>query len=50
MAGRGHERLGGRPTLVIVTVRRRFDVAAVAGLGVLREVADVLTHAMGASG
>jgi len=43
MAGAGEKRLGARPTLVIQTREgRRFEIAAVAGLGVLREVADVL--------
>ncbi len=43
MAGAGEERLGGRSTLVLETkAGRRFEVAAVSGLGLLREVADVL--------
>lgn len=42
MAGAG-ERLKGRPTLILQTkTGRRFEVAAVTGLGLLREVADVL--------
>lgn len=43
MAGAGERRLGGRPTLVIRDRRgRMFEIAAVSGLGVLREVADIL--------
>lgn len=43
MAGAGEERLAARPTLVLETRSgRRLQVAAVSGLGLLREVADVL--------
>ena len=47
MAGGREDRLDGRPTLLLeVKPARRVQVAAVAGLGVLREVADVLVLAM----
>ena len=41
------DRLEGHPTLVIEAgPERRFQISSVAGLGVLREVADVLVMAM----
>ncbi len=47
MAAGREERLDGRPTLVIeAKPARRLQVASVAGLGVLREVADVLVLGM----
>ena len=47
MAAYGEERLGGRPTLLIEPAGApALQVASVAGLGVLREVADVLARTM----
>ena len=45
MATVGDERLGGRPTLVLLERSgRRFRIAAVGGTGVIGEVADVLAR------
>ena len=45
MATAGGERLGGRPTLVLLDRSgRRFRIAAVGGAGVIGEVADVLAR------
>lgn len=46
MASGGSERVGGRPTLLVETGERLFRIAAVAGAGVMGEVADALTRAM----
>jgi hypothetical protein len=47
MAGMGDERVSGRPTLVLTARPSRiFRLAAVAGAGVMREVADALTREM----
>lgn len=48
MAGARGERMRGRPTLVVdaATTGRSIRIAAVAGAGVMGEVADALTRAM----
>jgi hypothetical protein len=47
MARAGKERMRGRPTLVVdVTTGRSIRIAAVAGTGVMGEVADALTRAI----
>ena len=46
MAAGGAERVAGRPTLVVEDGARLLRIAAVAGAGVMGEVADALTRAM----
>lgn len=47
MAGVGEERMRGRPTLLVdATAGRSIRIAAVAGAGVMGEVADALARAM----
>jgi hypothetical protein len=46
MASGGSERVGGRPTVVVEAGARLVRIAAVAGAGVMGEVADALTRAM----
>jgi hypothetical protein len=46
MASGGSERVGGRPTLLVEAGERLLRIAAVAGAGVMGEVADALTRAM----
>lgn len=46
MASGGQERVRGRPTLLIEADTRLFRIAAVAGAGMMGEVADALTREM----
>jgi len=46
MASGGAERVSGRPTLLVESPSRVLRIAAVAGAGVMGEVADALTRAM----
>lgn len=44
------DRLDGRPTLIIdLSGRRRIQVAAVAGIGVVREIGDALARLLSGS-